>query len=235
MKSLILFTFLLNTCFLFSQEKKELYVFPGQGSDERLFSKLNLEEDFEVKHIVYPMPDKKETMQSFAQKLIVQIDTTSHYSFLGTSIGGMLAVELTDVLSPEKTVIISSAKTKSELPGRYRFMSKVPVYKMFTGRGLKTGARIMQPIVEPDRNVEKETFKSMLRSKHPKYMKRTIAMIVEWEREEFSERIVHIHGDDDNTIPMKNVHADYIVEMGSHMITLTRSEEISQLISEILN
>lgn len=212
-----------------------LYVFPGQGSDERLFSKLNLEEDFEVKHIVYPIPDKKETMRSFAQKLIVQIDTTTHYSFLGTSIGGMLAVELTDVLSPEKTVIISSAKTKSELPGRYRFMSKVPVYKMFTGRGLKTGARIMQPIVEPDRNVEKETFKSMLRSKNPKYMKRTIAMIVEWEREEFSERIVHIHGDDDNTIPMKNVHADYIVETGSHMITLTRPVEISQLISEILN
>ncbi len=234
MKFILFFLLMAFSLPSIAQYIKVIYVFPGQGSDERLFSKLDLEDNFDVRHIVYPIPEKGETMQSFALKLVPQIDTTVPYFFLGTSLGGMLSVELTEILSPEKTIIISSAKSKQELPNRYGFMKKVPIYKLFRGRGLKTGARIMQPIVEPDRNTEKEIFKSMLRSKNPKYMKRTVAMIVEWERQKFSDKIVHIHGKKDHTLPFRNVKADFVVETGSHMMTLTRPQEIKTILAYIL-
>lgn len=59
-------------------------------------------------------------------------------------------------------------------------------------------------------------------------------MILNWEREVAPQSIVHIHGNKDKTIPIKNVHYDYKVDKGSHMMTLTRGEEISELILEIL-
>jgi hypothetical protein len=59
-------------------------------------------------------------------------------------------------------------------------------------------------------------------------------MIINWERCEYSEQMYHIHGDTDHTIPVKNVHYDFLLEDGSHMMILTRAEEINKIISQIL-
>ena len=60
-------------------------------------------------------------------------------------------------------------------------------------------------------------------------------MIINWERTTFPDKIVHIHGDKDHTIPIKNVQYDYLMEEGSHMMMLTRAGEINQIIDHILN
>jgi surfactin synthase thioesterase subunit len=67
-------------------------------------------------------------MYSYAKKLSHQIDTTQPFILIGVSLGGMLATEMTDFIQPEKTIIISSAKNKYELPHRYRFQNIVPIY-----------------------------------------------------------------------------------------------------------
>lgn len=153
---------------------------------------------------------------------------------MGTSLGGMLATEMTDFLKPEKTIIISSAKCRKELPHRYRFQRAIPLHKLVPKGMMKWGAKIMQPIVEPDRNKEKEIFKSMLEDKDKRFVKRSVNMIINWGRDSYDERIIHIHGDKDNTLPIKKVKYDYLIKDGSHMMTLTRGKELSGLIFEIL-
>jgi len=98
----------------------------------------------------------------------------------------------------------------------------------------KGGALLLQPIVEPDRNKEKATFKRMLKSKDKIYMKRAVDMIINWQREIYNPNIIQIHGDHDNTLPIKNVKVTLIVEGGSHMMALTRGEVIGKLIREQL-
>ena len=81
------------------------------------------------------------------------------------------------------------------------------------------GAKVLQPLVEPDRNKNKDTFKSMLYSKNSSYIKRTIRLIIRWKRITNSKKLVHIHGTKDHTIPLRNVvHPNYTVENGSHMM-----------------
>jgi hypothetical protein len=98
----------------------------------------------------------------------------------------------------------------------------------------KAGARMLQGIVEPDRKKDKETFKEMLKAKDPLYLKRTVDMIINWERTDYSPEIIHIHGDRDHTIPVKNIQYDYLIKDGSHMIMLTRTGEINRIIRSIL-
>ena len=74
----------------------------------------------------------------------------------------------------------------------------------------------------------------MLKAKDEIYMRNSIEMIVDWDKEENIDSIIHIHGEDDSTIPIKNVNCDYIIKEGSHMMTLTRGEELSELINKIL-
>ncbi len=192
-----------------SQPGKEtmIYLFPGQGSDARLFKHLRIPPGF---------------------------DTTTPFVLMGVSLGGMICTELADTLTLERVIIVSSAKRSAELPGRYTFQQKIPINRIIPKRLIKGGGRILQGLVEPDRKHDKETFKEMLKAKDPLYLKRTADMIINWNRTEYPDQVVHIHGDKDHTIPIKNVQYNYLVEHGSHMMMVTRAKEINPIISEIL-
>jgi pimeloyl-ACP methyl ester carboxylesterase len=217
------------------QSKTIIYCFPGEGSDRHLFDSLKLDSQFEIKVIEYGIPAKGETMDEFAKHYIQQIDTSKPFILLGVSLGGMICVELNEIMNPQKTIIISSALNRNELPVRYRFQRRIPLYRLFTPRSLYTGAKLMQPLVEPDRNKYKSTFKGMLYSKDPIYIKRSIGLIINWERTSNSKPVYHIHGSNDHTLPIKCIKSKvYSVKGGSHMMTLTRHGEISGIINSIL-
>lgn len=211
-----------------------VYLFPGQGADYRLYRDLQFPKGYDTLHISYPIPFKNESMKEFAQRFIPLINQDEPYILVGVSLGGMICTELSDTLHPELTILISSAKSWFELPGHYTFMRIFHMDRLIPKGLVKGGARMLQGIVEPDRKQDPETFKDMLKKKDPLYLKRTGQMIVNWEREEYSRSIYHIHGDADNTIPIRNVQCDCVVKKGSHMMVLTRADEISEIISHRL-
>lgn len=220
---------------LFGQTRKTIYCFPSQGADKRIFDSINFDTAFDIQIVEYGTPEKGMSMESFAKQLSGQIDTSKPFILLGISLGGMICIELSEMINPEKTIIISSAKNKNELPFRYKFQKVIPIYKILGGRTLLAGAQILQPIVEPDRNKNKKTFKSMLASKNPLYIKRTIGLIINWNRDSNSKKVYHIHGKKDHTLPYRNISNPYFsINKGSHMITLTRADEISVVINQIL-
>lgn len=216
-------------------QKTKIYLIHGQGSDGRLFSKLNLNAAFDTFCLNLPVPAKGTKMQSFAQQLIPKIDTSGPFILIGVSLGGMVAAELNDILHPLQTIIISSAKNNNELPKRYKFMRAFPLYKLFPAGFLKASSFMMQPLVEPDRKKEKAIFKSMLRKKDKYFLKRTIPMIVNWDKKCNNGKVLmHIHGTKDHTIPIKNITESIAITNGSHMMVLTQAELISEKINEIL-
>jgi len=218
-----------------SHSQTTIYLFNGQGSDERVFSKIKFDSTYKVVHLNYPIPEKHATLSEYAAVISKQIDTSGTYVFIGYSLGGMICSELADSFKPEMIILISSAKYRKELPLRYRFQKFIPINKMVPTRSYKKGALLVQPIVEPDRNKYEEIFISMLKAKDALYLKRTSDMIINWNKKGYDKKIIHIHGTDDHTIPIKNVKADHIVPGGSHMMVLTRGEEINEIIHSILD
>ncbi|MEN8156857.1 MAG: alpha/beta hydrolase [Bacteroidota bacterium] len=211
-----------------------IYLFPGQGADYRQYREIEFPAGYDTVRISYPVPEKRENMREFALRFVPLIDQDAPFVLMGVSLGGMICTELADTLKAERVILISSAKSYKELPGRYNFSKRVAVNRIVPKGLTKAGARMLQGIVEPDRRYDKETFKDMLKRKDACYLKRTVDMIVHWERTEHHPAIVHIHGDADHTIPVKHVNYDYLVEEGSHMMVLTRAGEISGIIREIL-
>lgn len=229
------YSIIASLLFVFSltaKDKVNIYLIPGQGADCRLFGKLDIDTSkFELVCLSYSAPPPNADMGSFARSFLHEINTNKKFILIGVSLGGMIATELAHICNPLKTIIISSAKTRYELPVRYRFQQRIPIYKLFPGNVLKKGALILQPIVEPDRDIYKATFIDMLTSKSPEYFKTSIHLIVTWSRESCTESITHIHGNNDHTIPIRNVSNAIVIDEGSHMMTLTKHESISQLIN----
>ena len=212
--------------------KHRVYLIPGQGADERLFKDIQLK-NCEAVALKFPVPEKNELLPDYAKRIAKQIDTTRSFSIVGVSMGGMIAIEMSKFLKPDKIVIISSAKGRDELPMRYRFMSHVPLYKIFPGTMLKGLANIARPIVEPESKKNTPVFKAMIDAKDPKFMERSIHMIVNWKNTEKPANLVHIHGTKDRTLPARNIKNAVKVKGGGHMVTLVRAEEISAMLNQI--
>ena len=209
-----------------------IYLLPGQGADCRLFKYIDF--PYDTVHLEFPVPEKKTTLREYAHGFIPRIDTSRPFILIGVSLGGMICSELTDTLEPDLTIVISSAKFRAELPGRYKFQKTIPLNKIIPKGMTKWGAKVLAPIVEPARKQDKETFRSMIEAKDPAYLKRTVDMVINWDKEDYDDRIIHIHGDQDHTLPHRKVKYDYLVENGTHMMVYIRGDEISKLINEIL-
>ena len=209
-----------------------IYLLPGQGSDCRLFKYIEF--PYDTVHLEFPVPEKKTTLREYAHGFIPRIDTNKPFILIGVSLGGMICSELTDTLEPDLTIVISSAKYRAELPGRYQFQKTIPLNKIIPKGMTKWGAKVLAPLVEPARKQDKETFRSMIESKDPAYLKRTVDMVINWEKESYDDRIIHIHGDKDHTLPHRKVNYDYLVENGTHMMVYIKGDEVSRLINAIL-
>ncbi|MBC8046980.1 MAG: alpha/beta hydrolase [Fimbriimonadaceae bacterium] len=231
---------ILFTTTIFTQQNVEnIYLLSGQGSDERIFKNLQLDTTCNLIYVSYFMPSENETMSEFALRMCEKIDTTKPFAIIGVSLGGMLAVEMTNYISPEKVIILSGASSSEEIPAQYKFFRNLPAHKEIPAWLFKYSTFVLQPMYEPDRKSEKTTCMAMIKNKDALFIKRATHLIVTWQRSEkdnMNKNVVQIHGDIDHTLPVKNISSDYIIKDGSHMMTLIKAEEISKIInSELKN
>ncbi len=225
----IFFLFTISMGYAQIDSSKTIYLIPGTGSDERIFHALESEHETVV--IQYLIPEKGMNMSEYAQLLTQQIDTSKRFSIVGVSLGGMLAVEMSKYLPAEEVILISSAKTKHELPHKYRFFKNAPLHRILGGRFYKFCTLLFQPLYEPLEEKDEIIWQDMLKNKDPKFIKRVVACIVEWDNETYdSERTTHIHGTKDKTIPIKNVQNAIVIEDGTHIMMLDRTAELSKII-----
>ena len=200
----------------------KIYAFSGLGADERVFDALNLNYDLEV--LEWKPFHVNETMNSYAMKMIEDIDLSIPHSFLGVSFGGMLVSELSKINS--NCIIISSVINKSELPWWFRL--KIPVYK-FPAILFKITRTWVFPLFGTH---NKTLLKNILRDTDPKFIKNALRLIINWKMTN-KGKIYRIHGDNDLIIPKPIVGINTL--NGGHLIILDKSDEISDLINENLD
>jgi hypothetical protein len=51
----------------------------------------------------------------------------------------------------------------------------------------------------------------------------------------FLSNVIRIHGSKDKLFPLRNTHADYVIEGGEHFMIVQRGEEISLLLNKLLS
>lgn len=211
-----------------------VYFIPGQGADHRSFQYIELQDSFEVRVLEFLVPEPNEEMPSYARRMAAQIDTTTSFSLIGASLGGMIAVEMNTFLRPKKTIILSSIKGRHEMPIRYKFLRYLPLHKVFGGKFYIWSTNLGRPFVEPEGKAVEDLARSMLAAKDPNFMKRAIHCIVTWDNTEVPDNLIHIHGDKDHTLPFRYIKDVVTIKGGSHMIVMTRPKEISALLNQHL-
>jgi pimeloyl-ACP methyl ester carboxylesterase len=214
--------------------KMNLYFLSGLGADKRVFSKLNLDERFDVHYIDWIKPTKKETLTHYAGRLVAQIDTTQPFQLVGLSFGGIIASELANIVHPEQIIIISSTPTGVPVSRFYRGLTKFLLLSPFAAPILKSTNSVTYKLFGANTPELKALLKSVLHDTDSKFLKWALVRMGNWKRAEKPENLYHIHGSSDKLIPIKAVKPDVAIEGAGHLMVYAQAKQISDILNKKL-
>jgi pimeloyl-ACP methyl ester carboxylesterase len=208
----------------------KVFLLSGLGADKRLFSYLDLS-GYDVTDVQWPAPSVKGSMETYARKLVAQVDDDDPV-LIGVSFGGMMAVEIGKIIRVNKIILISSSAVADELPALYRVAGKLKVHRLMTGWLLKNSHRFMNWVMGAADPARRKLLAAMLRDSDERFLYWAIDKVVTWKNEIVPPNVFRIHGSNDRVLPKANT--DYLVEGGGHLIVANRAGEVTRYVREIL-
>ncbi len=148
---------------------KNIYLISGLGADERAFIRLDLK-DYAVHYIQWIRPEKKESIKSYAHRLKKQI-TTPNPILIGLSFGGIIALEIEQLMEVEKIILLSSVKTKKEIPLYFRIAGCLRLDKLLPQKKLKRSRFLAHWFIGTKSIKEKSMLNEVLKDADPVFMK----------------------------------------------------------------
>ena len=210
-----------------------IYCISGLGADESIFQYLDLSFVKPV-FIKWIEPLSNETLDNYANRLKEEFIHEANPLIFGLSLGGMVAVEIAKSIPSSKTIIISSAKTKNEIPFQWKFFRYFPLYKILPDSSMKNSLSIQQYFLGAQSKIARKYVRFALKNADPVFYKWAIGAIMKWNNKIIPSNVIHIHGTNDKLLPHKFVKADYTIEGGGHVMIIENAVEISALIKKLI-
>ncbi|MBX2829179.1 MAG: alpha/beta hydrolase [Flavobacteriaceae bacterium] len=215
-------------------ERIPVYFVPGLAASKEIFRNIRLPEDrYEIHILEWLIPEKGETLQEYAKRMAARIDHPNAV-LAGVSFGGVMVQEMSQFLNLRKLIIISSVKTKNELPLRFKWVRKTGAYKLLpTGWALSV-KDLTKLAIGPKSKKRLTLYQEYLSVRDKVYLDWAIKQMVCWERTQRVNGVYHIHGDGDIVFPVKNI-TDYTnIEGGTHVMILNKGSKVSKLLENII-
>jgi pimeloyl-ACP methyl ester carboxylesterase len=213
---------------------KSVYFISGLGADRRAFRKLTFPAEFELIYLDWIPPLINESLEDYANRIALGIDTSKPFYLIGLSFGGMLATEISKKLNPLHTFIISSASVFKELPWYYRLAGALRLQKLVPVNLIKNGNGIGLTFLGAKTHDERMLLKQLMVDSDPVFMKWALTCILTWGNKERPANLTHIHGTADRILPIRYYKPDVIVNGGGHFMVYANATEISNYITQII-
>jgi pimeloyl-ACP methyl ester carboxylesterase len=213
---------------------RKLFLVPGLGADYRAFKNLDFE-GYETAPVSWIIPEKQDTLTSYAQKLIEKYNIDEGSIVVGNSLGGMLTIEIAKKIKLNKAILISSIKTAAEAPKSFQWYRRIPLYKLVPAKVYTSSGFIIRFVMGKVSKQNHKLFIDMLRNTPPVFAKWAIGAIMNWDNQVVPGNVYHIHGDKDKIFPYQRLNDVTIIKGGTHIMILNRAKEINTWLENILS
>jgi hypothetical protein len=215
--------------------KIPIYFMPGLAAGPEIFYKLCLDPNvYEFHYLTWKDPlGIEESILNYAMRMTTEVKHKKPV-LVGVSFGGIIVQEMSKLIAAQKIIIISSVKSTSELPKRYKIASKSKIYKLFPTQIVTKFENYSKFFIGTSLEKKAKMYKKYLSVRGKSYIKWSIHTVVNWRQEKPLENIVHIHGTDDNIFPFKNIKNCIEIKDGNHSMIILKAKQISDIIHQSL-
>ncbi|MEM6717864.1 MAG: alpha/beta hydrolase [Bacteroidota bacterium] len=216
--------------------KIQVYFMPGMAANPTIFKYIKLPEDqFDVHLLAWFLPEKKETLAHYAKRMAAKV-THENVILVGVSFGGILVQEMAQYLNVKKIIVISSVKTRHELPRRMKFARITKAYKLLP-TSLVNNIEVLRKVAFGNLATKRlDLYEEYLSVRDKHYIDWSIEQIVNWQQEKPLPNTIHINGDKDLVFPIKHISDCITIKGGTHIMILNKfkwfNENLPRLITE---
>ena len=218
-----------------NETKIPVYFLPGLAANASIFKNIKLDTDrFEMYFLEWMIPFEEESISDYALRFCSKVNH-SNAVLVGVSFGGIIAQEMNLVHNFRKIVIISSVKTRQELPLHLQLAGKTKVYKLMPTSlfaqniDLLSKYAVGKPIVK-----RLDLYKQYLSITDKRYLDWAIKQVVSWGQEQSDSNLVHIHGDKDLIFPIENINDSIVVKGGTHIMILNKYKWLNENLPKLI-
>ena len=212
---------------------RTVYCISGLGADERAFAKLKLLPGFRIQVLPWLSPEKDETIEHYATRMREPV-TEENPVLMGLSFGGIMCTEIAKQIPVEKLIIISSIKTRDELPGWMKAVAMLRLNKFMPLRSSRMTEPLQNHFLGVTNEEDLKVARHYRKNADMKYVRWAVDQVVNWKNSLAHPSIYHIHGDNDKMFPIKKVKPDFTLKKGGHFMIMNRASEVSDCINAIL-
>jgi len=196
---------------------------PGMAANPTVFERIELPvEEFKMLWLTWKIPKKEESLKAYAQRMVEPIEKDKPVVLIGVSFGGVLVQEMSRFLMVKRLIIISSVKTKQELPARMKLARNSGVYKILPTGLLNYITQIEKLPVGSTIRKRLKLYQQYLSVNDKNYLEWAIKEMLCWEQVQPIEDIIHIHGEEDLVFPIKNISDCIRIPSGTHIMILNK-------------
>jgi pimeloyl-ACP methyl ester carboxylesterase len=211
-----------------------VYLMPGMAANSKIFENITLPEKlFKIHLLEWELPKKKETLADYAKRFSQKI-TQANPVLVGVSFGGILVQEIAKHISVQKVIIISSVKSKKELPKRMIFAKYTKAHKLLP-TGLVNNIELLAKYAFGETVTKRiDLYEKFLSVRDKHYIDWSIDKIVNWKQKTPLEGIVHIHGDKDMVFPVSHIKECVKVKGGTHIMVINRAKWFNEHLPKLI-
>jgi len=208
---------------------------PGMAAGPEIFENLSLpKENYELHFLRWLKPlDLDETITNYTMRLNEEIKHENPV-LIGVSFGGMIVQEMSRFINCKKIIIISSVKSKNELPIRYKIADFTGIYALFPTKLFTNFEDYTKFLMGKSLKKKARDYKKYLPVRDEMYLKWSIKNVLKWKQNEPSKNLIHIHGTDDSVFPIKHIKNAIEIPGGTHAMILNKAKIISEIINQSL-
>ena len=215
-------------------EKTHVYFVPGLAANKEIFRNIQLPIDTYQIHILeWLLPKKKESMDGYAQRM-AQCIAHENPVLVGVSFGGVIAQEMSKFIKLAHLIIISSIKTRNELPKRLRWVRRTKAYKIVPTGLVLSVSDLTELSLGSKSKKRLAIYQQYLSVRDRGYLDWAIEQMVCWNRSTPDPKVKHIHGDADIVFPVKNIKDAVLIKGGTHIMILNKAHKISELLLKMI-
>jgi pimeloyl-ACP methyl ester carboxylesterase len=211
----------------------KVFLIAGLGADTRVYNNIDLNED-EVISVNWIEPNKTDTLKTYAQKLIIQYNIAKNSIIIGNSLGGMVAIEIANILQIKKVILISSIKTIDEAPWYFSMFRTLPVYKLIPGKVFTSRGYLIRLVFGKMNEANTWLFNDMLKNSSPTFVKCAMKAVLAWDNKHVPPNTYVIAGDKDHIFEYRKIKNAIIVKGGTHIMIFDKAKEINKILKKIL-
>jgi hypothetical protein len=214
--------------------KIPVYMMPGLAASAAIFERIVLPTDiFETVLLEWEIPLEKETLPEYAKRIAQKIQHPNPV-LIGVSFGGILVQEMTRFIEARKVIIISSVKTNVEFPRRMKVAKTTKAYKLIPTNLVANVESLSKFSFGYKIDQRLKLYEKFLRVRDKRYLDWAVEQVILWERTIADEKVIHIHGDDDDVFPIKHIQNCIVVKGGTHAMILGKYKWLNENLPRII-